>query len=43
MADRVELAHQSYAAYESGDRVLIESLLSDDSEFSSPPALFAEE
>jgi ketosteroid isomerase-like protein len=37
MADRVELARQSYAAYESGDRDLIESLLSDDFEFSSPP------
>jgi ketosteroid isomerase-like protein len=37
MADRRELARRSYAAYESGDRELIESLLTDDFEFSSPP------
>jgi ketosteroid isomerase-like protein len=37
VAERRELARQAYQAYESGDRELIESLLSDDFEFSSPP------
>jgi ketosteroid isomerase-like protein len=33
----MQLARQAYAAYESGDRSLIESLLSEDFVFSSPP------
>ncbi|HEX6712649.1 MAG TPA: nuclear transport factor 2 family protein [Thermoleophilaceae bacterium] len=37
MADRIELARRAYGAYESGERDQIESLLSDDFEFSSPP------
>ena len=37
MADRLQLARDSYRAYESGDRDLIESLLADDFEFFSPP------
>ena len=36
MADRLELARNSYEAYESGDRRLIEELLSDDFTFYSP-------
>jgi ketosteroid isomerase-like protein len=36
VADRLELARNSYEAYESGDRRLIEELLSDDFTFSSP-------
>ena len=35
--DRIELAKAAYGAYESGDRSLIEELLSDDFEFFSPP------
>jgi ketosteroid isomerase-like protein len=37
MADRLELVRQAYRAYESGDRTLIEPLLAEDFEFSSPP------
>jgi ketosteroid isomerase-like protein len=37
MPDRTELARQAYRAYETGDRNLIESLLTDDFQFSSPP------
>ena len=37
MGDRTELARQAYRAYETGDRSLIESLLTDDFRFSSPP------
>jgi ketosteroid isomerase-like protein len=35
--DRLQLARDSYAAYESGDRSLIEGLLSEDFTFYSPP------
>jgi ketosteroid isomerase-like protein len=35
--DRLQLAHDAYRAYESGDRRLIEELLSDDFTFYSPP------
>jgi ketosteroid isomerase-like protein len=35
--DRLQLARDSYGAYESGDRNVIESLLSDDFTFYSPP------
>jgi ketosteroid isomerase-like protein len=35
--DRLQLARDSYAAYESGDRSLIEELLSEDFTFYSPP------
>jgi ketosteroid isomerase-like protein len=34
--DRLKLARQSYGAYESGDRRVIEDLLSDDFRFYSP-------
>jgi ketosteroid isomerase-like protein len=34
--DRIELARASYGAYESGDRRLIEGLLTDDFRFFSP-------
>ena len=34
--DRLKLARESYAAYESGDRALIERLLADDFVFFSP-------
>ena len=34
--DRLKLARDSYAAYESGDRDVLEELLSDDFTFSSP-------
>jgi ketosteroid isomerase-like protein len=37
MAKRLELVRQAYRAYESGDRTLIEPLLAEDFEFSSPP------
>jgi ketosteroid isomerase-like protein len=37
MANRLELVRQAYRAYESGDRTLIEPLLAEDFEFSSPP------
>jgi ketosteroid isomerase-like protein len=37
MADRLELVRQAYRAYECGDRTLIEPLLAEDFEFSSPP------
>jgi ketosteroid isomerase-like protein len=37
MADRTDLARQAYRAYETGDRNLIESLLTPDFRFSSPP------
>ena len=37
MSDRQELVRQSYRAYESGDRSLIEPLLADDFTFFSPP------
>ncbi len=37
MADRLQLARDSYRAYETGDRALIESLLTDDFEFFAPP------
>jgi ketosteroid isomerase-like protein len=36
VADRLELARNSYGAYESGDRRVIEELLSDDFTFYSP-------
>jgi len=35
--DRLQLAREVYAAYESGDRAIVEGLLSDDFEFFSPP------
>jgi ketosteroid isomerase-like protein len=35
--DRVQLARSSYEAYESGDRSVLEKLLSDDFAFYSPP------
>jgi ketosteroid isomerase-like protein len=35
--DRLELVRDSYRAYESGDRTLIERILSDDFVFYSPP------
>lgn len=35
-ADRLQLARDAYGAYESGDRGVIERLLSDDLVFSSP-------
>ncbi len=35
--DRLQLACEVYAAYESGDRAIVEGLLSDDFEFFSPP------
>jgi ketosteroid isomerase-like protein len=37
MADRVRLAREVYGAYESGDRSVVEALLTDDFEFFSPP------
>ena len=37
MPDRLALARDSYRAYETGDRELIESLLADDFEFFAPP------
>jgi ketosteroid isomerase-like protein len=37
MADRLQLARDSYGAYADGDRALIERLLSDDLAFYSPP------
>ena len=37
MADRETLARSAYRAYETGDRDLIEELLTDDFTFSSPP------
>jgi ketosteroid isomerase-like protein len=36
-ADRLQLARDSYGAYESGDRGAIEALLTDDFTFYSPP------
>ena len=36
-SDRLASARQSYRAYETGDRSLIESLLTDDFEFFAPP------
>ena len=36
-ADRLELARDAYRAFESGDRDLIESVLTDDFVFYSPP------
>lgn len=35
--DRLQLARESYGAYESGDRSVIEDLLADDFTFYSPP------
>jgi ketosteroid isomerase-like protein len=35
--DRIELARQSYGAYESDDRGVIEALLTDDFTFYAPP------
>jgi ketosteroid isomerase-like protein len=35
--DRVQLARESYGAYVSGDRQVLESLLTDDFTFYSPP------
>jgi ketosteroid isomerase-like protein len=35
--DRIQLARDTYGAYESGDRGVIEELLSDDFVFYSPP------
>ena len=35
--DRLKLARSSYGAYESGDRGVIENLLTDDFRFYSPP------
>ena len=37
MSDRLQLARDSYTAYETGDRSLIEGLLTDDFVFYSPP------
>jgi ketosteroid isomerase-like protein len=37
MSNRVEAVRRCYAAYETGDRSLIEPLLADDFTFSSPP------
>ena len=37
MADRLQLARTMYEAFASGDRNVIEELLSDDFEFFSPP------
>ena len=37
MADRLQLARTMYEAYASGDRSVVEQLLSDDFEFFSPP------
>jgi ketosteroid isomerase-like protein len=37
MPTRVELARQSYRAYETGDRSLLEPLLTDDFAFFAPP------
>jgi ketosteroid isomerase-like protein len=37
MADRLELARASYAAYESGDPSALEELLADDFMFFAPP------
>jgi len=37
MADRLDLARASYAAYESGDPSALEGLLADDFTFFSPP------
>ena len=37
MADRVELARASYAAYESGDPAVLEQMLAEDFTFYSPP------
>ena len=37
MPTRTELAQQSYRAYETGERSLIEPLLTDDFEFFAPP------
>jgi ketosteroid isomerase-like protein len=37
MADRAALVREAYGAYESGDRNVLERLLTDDFEFSSPP------
>jgi ketosteroid isomerase-like protein len=37
VSERLQLARQAYRAYETGDRELIESLLTDDFVFSSPP------
>lgn len=37
MADRLELARASYAAYEAGDPSVLEDLLTDDFMFFSPP------
>jgi ketosteroid isomerase-like protein len=36
MADRIELARASYAAYETGDRQTLEDLIADDFRFWSP-------
>jgi ketosteroid isomerase-like protein len=36
-ADRIQLARDSYGAYESGDRSVLERLLTDDFTFYSPP------
>ena len=36
-ADRVQLARESYGAYVSGDRAVLERLLADDFTFFSPP------
>jgi ketosteroid isomerase-like protein len=36
-ADRLQLARDAYGAYESGDRSVIEALLTDDYEFFAPP------
>ena len=36
-ADRKRLARESYGAYESGDRSVIERLIAEDFEFLSPP------
>jgi ketosteroid isomerase-like protein len=37
MADRIQLARESYAAYETGDPSRLEDLLADDFTFFSPP------
>ena len=37
MADRLQLARASYAAYEAGDSSVLEDLLTDDFTFFSPP------
>jgi len=37
MPDRLQMARDAFGAYESGDRSVVEALLSEDLEFFSPP------